>query len=74
MTTPTGLPQKGDRIAMHNPHDGVLEGLGTVVARGPGAYYSLTIAWDDGATRVLVDGAGLVHMRVLRLITEDEER
>lgn len=57
MPTATGLPQKGERVTRLHPMSKVPLGSGTVVERGGGEYWSLTIKWDDGHVHVDVDAA-----------------
>lgn len=66
MPTPTGLPKKGDRVVW-NPLNKSEKVAGIVIARGPGAYWSLTVKYDNGKTVCNVDAAYFWRYKVLRL-------
>lgn len=67
MPTPTGLPKKGDRVEALEWATRELQGRGEVVARGGGAFWSLTIRWDKGGTSTNVDAAWWWKQGLLRL-------
>lgn len=71
MPTPTGLPKKGERVRWLAIIQGKVgeEAFGTVVARGTGAHWSLTVKWDGkpGAPTTDVDAAYHWHVGWLKL-------
>ncbi len=71
MPTPKGLPQKDDRVILWRHQI-----RGTVVKRGLGSYWSLTVLWDgfgetdDNRERLYVDASWMWDRGDLRLETK----
>ena len=70
MPTPTGLPKKGDRVVWEPKIFGqpkVQPMSGTVLGRGTGKFWSLTVKYDNGKKICNVDAAHYWNIGWLKL-------